>query len=191
MTNDKDKKYVPLRAGWVKGLEEKFQENFQKIVVFYLLETPCEEISYQSKPLKKYGWKKDVWSNKKGGLKEKMMNVSDLEFNSNLFRVNRLNDMSRILSKAKMNDSFQKNRETEKIVVYLSSRYKSTFMSVFFHIRNSIAHGRFSIYEKEGMVVYVFESGVKYEDKLSVRARIILKETTLLDWIDIIKQGPN
>ena len=40
-----------------------------------------------------------------------------------------------------------------------------------------------------GESVFIFEDVAKESDKLKVSARMILRKSTLLKWIDIIEQG--
>ncbi|NLB91024.1 MAG: hypothetical protein GX786_07380, partial [Clostridiales bacterium] len=60
------------------------------------------------------------------------------------------------------------------------------------HLRNAFAHGHFSI-EKDlfGSFVYKIHSIEKKNQYASFRARMMIKETTLLHWIDIISTGKN
>lgn len=59
-------------------------------------------------------------------------------------------------------------------------------MSVFYHIRNAFAHGRFDFRILNNEKYYIMEDA--YKD-LKVSARMILKKQTLLNWIDIIEGG--
>ena len=60
--------------------------------------------------------------------------------------------------------------------------------SLFSAIRNAFAHGRFSIreYQHNGdrVKMYFFSNFNKY-----LKAEIVLQESTLLEWIQIIKRG--
>ena len=64
-------------------------------------------------------------------------------------------------------------------------------MSVFYHIRNAIAHCRLNMVDVDGECVFVLEDVQpnKNADRLKVSARMILRKSTLLKWIDLIEQG--
>ena len=85
-----------------------------------------------------------------------------------------------------MDKHFHNLRE-EKIVVH--KKYNlNQIESIFYHIRNSFAHGRFQIYSYKDELYYVFESGIikKSIDKIELKARMVIKEKTLLKWIEIL-----
>ena len=92
--------------------------------------------------------------------------------------------------RAGVQKNFTKTRDVNRIVVYNSEN--NIMLSVFDHIRNSLAHGRFTIYE-DGFIA--LESGKNIYDKehkknmIDVRARMILKKETIMKWIDIIESG--
>jgi hypothetical protein len=60
-------------------------------------------------------------------------------------------------------------------------------MSVFAHIRNSFSHGRLNMIDNviENDYVFVMED----VHRGNVTARIILRKSTLLRWINTIEQG--
>ncbi|MCD7891532.1 MAG: hypothetical protein LUG26_07305 [Ruminococcus sp.] len=53
--------------------------------------------------------------------------------------------------------------------------------SVFYVIRNALAHGSFSVYNNNSKPVYYFQSDRNGE----IRSQIRLKESTLLQWIKL------
>ena len=185
------KETAPLNPGWIKSVisNEYNDAELQRIVLFYVIHTPCEGISYSSKSMKSYGWKKDVW--KKGALKRKLFNIANLETQTNFFSVTKTDDTKYMFKKANMLSNFHTNRSEEKIAIYQPKGYNN-FTGILYHIRNSLAHGRFTIYpvvkpDNLDEIYFVMEDGVKKGDTFYVRARIILKRSTLLEWIDIIE----
>lgn len=57
------------------------------------------------------------------------------------------------------------------------------FISIFRHIRNGIAHGRFYCYKcKDSKMIFIEDV-----NKDNVTARITIPISLLLNWIDIIK----
>lgn len=198
LTKINKEKTAPLNPGWIgkypKGYADKAE--FCKIIQFYVLRTPCTGVSYQGVEISKYGWnKKTVWQND-NVLKNTLMNIADMRRGKNFILSKKIESIVQDLNKADLNSKFQERRENQKFVFYKDYKYPNEFMSLFYHIRNSLAHGRFSIYlSKMGETMYVLESGNKSANKrdtvLNIRARIIVKESTLLKWISIIEKGPS
>lgn len=55
------------------------------------------------------------------------------------------------------------------------------------HIRNSFAHGRFTV-KKINKEFYIFMEDINTtQEKFFINARIILREKTLLEWINIFE----
>ena len=182
---------APLNPGWIKSIisNEYDDAELHKIVLFYVIHTPCELISYSSIPLTYYGWNEDVW--RKGILKKELFKIANLEKDKNYFSVQRTDEIRDMLNQAKMQSDFQQEWNEEKIAIYKPNRYND-FTGILYHIRNSLAHGRFTIYpaqkpDNPDEIYFVMEDGVKKGDKFFVRARMVLKRKTLLDWIDIIE----
>ncbi|MCI5830099.1 MAG: hypothetical protein SPJ89_09915 [Treponema sp.] len=171
---------------WIKPLDDKIlaDANFQKILSFYLFHTPVNSLSAQSKDLQSYGWPKP-W-NKKFKLNTQLKEVSSNE--KLIYSANRYDVMADALSKADLLTDFPNNIETERISVLVS--YQTQFVSIFAHLRNSLAHARFCIKEVnvngQQIRVYVFQDRGK---KQKISARMIIRESTLLKWIEIISGG--
>lgn len=181
---------APLNPGWIKSIvsDNYNDDELHKIVVFYVIHTPCEHISYSSKTMKSYGWSKDVW--KKGLLKKELFKVAGFEKNRNFFSVKKAENIKEMFKKSNLSSNFYRSRDNEKIAIFVPNGYND-FTAVLYHIRNSLAHGRFTIYPAEkpdnpNEIFFVMEDGVKKGDEFFVRARMIIKRQTLLDWIDII-----
>lgn len=174
-----------INAGWVnKPLpSEKLDNDYWAIYNFYVLYTPCEGPSYKWIPITRYGWSKKVWS--QPALKDNLYAIADLKKGSTLCFAKKLEDIRDACRITIMGEGFHKDREIEKIAVYKGN--DNEVLCIFRHIRNSFAHGRFMIYENNNKeTVYVIEDGIKKNGKLQVRARMILKKSTLLQWIEII-----
>ena len=92
------------------------------------------------------------------------------------------------LKKADLMDNFPDNLDRERICVV--NNKKNQFMSVFYHIRDSFAHGRFFVQDCNGRKVFVMEDVAPREGSLEpVTARMIIRKETLLNWINLIKGG--
>ena len=89
----------------------------------------------------------------------------------------------------RLKKNFCKNKEEERIA-FVSAKNYNEVLSIFYHIRNALAHGRIAIMENmDKEIVYFLEDGRKKNGNFIVTARMALKEKTLLTWIDIIEKG--
>lgn len=199
---------APLKPGWVNtDLSESFYKDvdFLKIYAFFVCYAFHPNRSSKGKTMADYHWPKNVWGNSsKVGLKDVLLYTADLHQcvqtidsvskapikEETFVSCKKLDDMSSTCQKAGVQHDFTRTRDKNRIAVYNSE--ENIFLSVFDHIRNAIAHGRFTIYD-DGMIA--MESGKKVYDRekrknmFDLRARMLLKKETLLTWIEIIEAG--
>lgn len=189
---NKNYEYASLNPEWI---ERRVPDNYaddglKKIILFYVINTPCYKDSASSILISEYGWSDNVWQD--GTLRKELFSVANLKKDKTLFVGKKLSDMKSVFEKAKMKKDFHKKREIEKIAFYKTSKYPNEMMSVFQHIRNSLAHGRLAMYACDSDdVMFVLEDGIGNSTHFEVRSRMILKKSTLLKWIDIITAGPS
>ena len=156
-----------------------------RIVIFFVFHSPCPQLSSMQKTLQEYNWntpwRKPFYLNKQ--LKQASSNQSLI------FSASNYSAMSDALDKANLNNSFPCELERERICIY--DNQKNQFMSVFYHIRNAFAHCRLNMVDVNGECVFILEDILpnKKTDTLKVSARMVLKKSTLLKWIDIIEGG--
>ena len=133
------KYYTSKNPEWLNILapEEFNDEELFRIVIFYVFHSPCEGLSAMGKTLSSYGWN-TPWSKPFYLNKQLKASASNFEI---LFSANNYDAMSEALEKAEMTDDFPSNLERERICFY--NNQKNQFMSVFYHIRNAFAHGRY------------------------------------------------
>ena len=189
-TNSHGYEISRLSPGWIhKTVPESYADDVLKdLILFYVINTPCENLS-SSLPLSKYGWNKDVW--KKGKLKTDLLKVANLKKDETFFVAHHTNEMKSICNRANLTKGFHKNRTIERVAIY-KGQYNE-FMSVLYHIRNAFAHGRLAMYPDNDSddIIFVLEDGIKKKGDFQVRSRMVLKRTTLKKWMDIIKNRPN
>ena len=178
------KYYVDEIPSWmVETPVEEDDEDFAKIIDFFQFHAPVTGQSARCKTLQEYGWdspwKKPYWLNKQ--LKRVASN-HDL-----LFTAESQGRMDANLEKANLSESFPSDMLRERICV--ANNKKNQFMSVFYHIRDSFAHGRFFITEVEKQKIIVMEDVAPRGSPLIVTGRMIIKKQTLLKWIEIINGG--
>ncbi len=185
------KEYDSTNGGWITTLDESnfLNENFQRILSFYLIHTPVTSLSAQAKDLHSHGWS-SPW-NKRFYLNKQLKEASSND--RLIFSTRTYDGMSDAVTKADLGENFLTNLQTERIAIYVSKKDQAQFTSIFNHIRNSIAHARFVIFEVEidgqQKRVYAFQDGTLNGTRFKISARMILREETLLKWIDIISGG--
>lgn len=177
---------VDFQPKWLDYIDpERFNNvDLNRIITFFVFHSPCSELSAMSKNLEKYGWN-DPWR-KPQLLQRKLKLVSN---NDNLiFSSVTINDMKQALEKADLFDDIKANINLERIAIYNSE--KNQFMSIFYHLRNAFAHGRFNMFDV-GIddYVFIFEDIIKGINMNKVTARMILRKSTLIKWIDLIETG--
>ncbi|KUK72024.1 MAG: hypothetical protein XD91_1574 [Clostridiales bacterium 38_11] len=75
----------------------------------------------------------------------------------------------------------------ELAIFYNREFHDHELLSMFISIRNAFAHGAFDIILRNGDKYYILENREPKSEE--IRARFILKESTLLHWMDTIISG--
>lgn len=171
----------------VKSFNRNELEVLKEILPFYVINTLQENYSYRGIPITNYGWPDNIWNT--GDLKEQLFHVANLSMGYNLFVAERLEDMSDICSQAHLDSNFYQYRDQERIAIYVNSK-SNLVLSIFKHIRNSFAHGRFVMYSLGDDTMFVMESVDNSRQGLVLKARLVLRASTLIRWMEIIKKGP-
>lgn len=162
------------------------EANFQKIINFYLFECPCEieqgsigkgnkrytAVSKRGTTFRQKGWT----GGKLNTLFAAMKKTDNGPLNYHVFSVGE--DISTKTYNIERECSLS-DQHFEMVVMAERSDMNRT-SSVFYYIRNALAHGSFCQVLSSTQKIYYFES--TRNDK--VYARIRLKETTLLKWIE-------
>ena len=177
--------YTEKTPSWLKEIDTiKFKdEQFIRIITFFMFYSPVDNLSARQISLSEYGWKKP-WRNPWYLNKQLKQATSNYEL---LFSSATFKKIDEALTKADLKNSFPSNIAKERICIY--DGQKNQFMSVFYHIRNAFAHGRFALNLLNDKEYYILEDVQKDKDGFKVSARMILKTNTLLNWIDIIESG--
>lgn len=163
--------------------EQYNNPDFIRILVFYVFHCPCENISARGISLNDYGWT-EPWR-KPYKLNEQLKQATS---NHNLiFSAHTYNNMDIALEKANLLHHFSDDVSTERICIY--DNKDNQFLSIFGHIRNAFAHGRFLFVKNNDEEYYIMEDVKSIRRQKVVTARIILKKSSLLNWIDIIEGG--
>ena len=189
MSKENGYEISPMNPGWIKKHipDEYADDDFKELFIFFVINTPCSDLSNSSIDLRKYGWDKDIWQNEI--LKKTLFKVAEIERGSTFVVAHKTNEMKSVCEKASLKKNFHKSRDKERIAIY-KGRYNE-FLSICYHIRNALAHGRFSMYDYEHGkdTVFVLEDGVKTNGEFQVRSRMVLKKSTMIEWMKILKSG--
>ncbi len=179
--------YVNRSEAWIQWIapERLADEDFFRIISFFVFHSPCIELSSMCRSLEEYGWRtpwrKPFYLNKQ--LKRAAQNPYLL------FSAKNYNTLESALEKAKFKDNFPSDFETEGICIY--DNMNNQFLSVFYHLRNAFAHGRFNMVDVDADCIFILEDMIheKKHNRYKLSARMILRKSTLIKWIDLIEGG--
>jgi len=175
-----------MSTWWNKKKEIPYNKSFYDILEFYLFSCPCErkngsgkdkryiKISNRSKTLREQGWT--------GGYLNTLIASMKHTTSGNL--VYRPLD-ARASVEAETNNvekSLSLSDEHFEMIVFCKRTDMNLTSSIFYYIRNAFAHGSFSVVAG----TYYFES----QKNGKVKARIRLREKTLLEWMKCFKVSP-
>lgn len=181
---------------WRKGVACTFDDkNFCRIINFYLWSCPTQTVKIQ----------KDKTTKKEKRIKSKVSQRA-ITFEEQNWNGNNLNtllsEMKKTSSKKLLYSCIGKNKDIKEaaekaeaesnnsdinfeMIVFTEENHIGQTKTIFYYIRNSIAHGSFSRINNDGTPVYYFEN--KYDGK--TKARIRLRESTLLRWIELFNSN--
>lgn len=174
----------PSWIDWI--VPERFNDqDLFKIVIFFVFHSPCANLSTMSKSLSDYGWN-TPW--RKPYCLNKQLRQTASTYNL-IFSAKGYDEMEVALEKADLKDAFPSDFSRERICIY--DNQGNQFLSVFYHIRNAFAHCRLNMVDVDGECVFILEDvqPKKNAEPLKVSARMILRKSTLLNWIELIENG--
>lgn len=185
-----------LHASILNGYSDTLRlddDAYGQLASFYVLRTPCEGLTNQSVSFSDYGWIGDIRRNGLGELLDEMKITHDGTY----FLPSRAPDgipassseryLGQLFCRANLGDGPLNDWLTERAVARATSG-ANTWLRLFRHVRNCLAHGRFvclSAGDSLGPVLVMED-----EDRSSYTARIVLRLETLLAWKRAIEAGP-
>lgn len=174
----------PEWLNWIAP--EQFNDSdLFRIVIFFVFHSPCSELSSMSRTLEEYGWS-TPWE------KPYCLNYQLKQAASNdelIFPAKTYSNMDVALDKAGLKDNFPSDLMRERICIY--DNKQNQFMSVFYHLRNVFAHCRLNMIDVNGECVFIIEDirPSKGQECVKVSARMILRKSTLIRWMELIENG--
>ncbi len=175
-----------MSVWWKKGVAfPSDNQNFIKIIDFYLFNCPVLIITTKKDGAKNFeqvskraiSFEDRDWI---GG------NITTLysEITRNITTECVSNDDSVEETRLHIEEKTTLNDPYFDMIVYKKDWRINKTKSVFYSIRNSLAHGAFSVIDNSANPVYFFEN-----EKNGIKAQIRLKESTLLKWIDLFNSS--
>lgn len=187
---DKTKiEYVEPKPSWIKAVKVNDHNDVMgSIIQFFLVESPCKGVSSRGLSLLDYGWVDSV-PPKSGYLHRRLLEVANLCDGSTLFTATRKEEMKKRFVDAGMPGNFASTCTSNRVVALINSNF---VLDIFRIIRNSLAHCRFQLVDKNGVDFIAFENGMPGKDLIGadafeVSSRLFLKCSTLIDWIAVVK----
>ena len=165
-----------MAVKWIFESGYKFSDKmFARIYSFYVLETPVPGVSVRGKSFKQRGWNMNQ-------LIAAMKKESPF-LNCNWF-VKPIKEIESVCREEKIFDNVDFSKE---IAIHTeNSKYSlRRTASLFYAIRCAFAHGGFSIHKCSKERYYLLENF----DAGRIKARLVLKEETLIKWIEIVEKG--
>jgi hypothetical protein len=186
-------KYPRKMSGSVEPLNETLfrnnnfrlkDEDWNRLINFYIIENPSVT-SKQAYTTVRYFNIKGIWGNncwQKGETLKTKLIATIPDYDCLVMYVHTDKDMRRILEALNLHDLNSFPSET-KVCIYDSCG--NIFLSIFRHIRNALAHGRYFLYgDNKANYIFLEDS---YKNK--VTARMVFDVTILLNWINLIKDA--
>lgn len=142
------------------------------------------------------GWKSKPWYSNKY-LKDKLDKAIFGNNDRLLKMIEKKSDFWSYIKNMDLDENFYNHREKQR-TLFTKVDIKgcqNEYMSLFYHIRNSLAHGRLTMYaNKNKDITFIMEDGKqigKKEDNMfEVNARIVINKSSLLKIIEILKNLP-
>ena len=191
-------KTTSVHPAWLDTIvpSEYEDEGLYEIILFFVIHSPCNVQSSKGISLTERGWKAKPWYSPKY-LKEKLDKVIFGESPKILKMVDSKCKLLPEIKKFDLDDDYFNHRELQRALYAKVSTKgcESEYMSFFYHIRNSLAHGRLAMYPaKEKDITFIMEDGKQIgkesDDKFEVSARIVINKSSLLKVIKLLKNPP-
>lgn len=191
-------KITEIHPNWLDTIvpPEYEDEKLYEIILFFVIHSPCKGQSSKGISLTERGWKPKPWNSPRY-LKEKLDKAI---FGDDLRLLKMTESKAKLLpeiSSLDLDDNFYIHRNKQRMLYSKSSNggCDSEYMSLFYHIRNALAHGRLAMFPtKNNDITFVMEDGKpvgkQADNKFEVSARIVINKSSLLRIIEVLKNPP-
>lgn len=154
-----------------KNISDK---KLQQIINFYLLNCPVPGKSVRGKKFSDYGFSKSPPFSK---LKAAMLASASASLSKNYYPCRKEELEGKF-------DLVENVAPPDEYCVFLKRDESRVMDSLFSAIRNAFAHGSYNVKLYGDVRIYFLNNYYKYE-----KARIVLREKTLLAWIKLVESG--
>lgn len=191
-------KITSIHPDWLDTIvPPEYEDNdLYEIILFFVIHSPCSGQSSKGISLTERGWKPKPWYSPKY-LKDKLDRAIWGEESRSLKMVDSKVKILSEIESMDLDDDFYNHREIQRALYSKigNKGCESEYMSLFYHIRNALAHGRLAMYPaKNDDITFVMEDGQQIgkddDDKFEISARIIINKTSLLKVISLLKNPP-
>jgi len=187
--------FSALRPEWILDTEGVGYDNeFWCIVDFFLLHSLCDGQSWKNNNLHDtYLWKRYPWQSA-SYLKDKITRAIWGGDIPRLYMAETRALLQNKINGRDLDDDFYMNVHLQRAGYVKTSKGKNNdniIMSLFYHIRNALAHGRYGfvpVLDNDYMIF--LEDGDAHADTFEVTARIAITKRSLLAIRDVIINGP-
>lgn len=186
-----------LRTSWLnEPLPQQVLEdsNWMRIVHFFLIESPCPgQSNRKNNEIDK--WAPAPWvgiRSLKTSLNQAIFSRRDVDV---MLAVRSKKELEGTCKKLNLDEYFYENVDDQRMafVKVNSKGNTSKYMSLFYHIRNALAHGRFAFKtDTLERFVFIFEDGTVTSDgkEFDLTARGVIRLNSLVLAIKTIQKGP-
>lgn len=168
---------------WCRDLTEEEENQIREIYKFFVVNTPCKDISAMSIPLTQYGWDEDT-PPKDGYLQKRLCDAAGLLLGTTLFVGEKREDMKTLFATASMDANFGNTFDANRVTILINGNF---LMELFRNLRNSFAHCRFTLKNIPNDILFVMENGAISGASCEVKSRMLIKKSTFEEWIRIIQ----
>ena len=172
---------------WVKPSDLSFikeNDDIKGVIDFFVVHSPCINVSARGLDLTKHLWKESNPPKNKY-LYNRLLSVANLKENDTLFIGESAEKTKDLFQAANMDVDFWNKYTTNRIALINSG---NLIMTIFRVIRNCFAHCRFTVIPYNDDHIIAMENGIASADRFEVKARLILKLSTLVEWVRIVKE---
>ena len=174
---------IDEKASWITPATIE-SEEFSRIFRFFVVNSPIDGLSSRQISLADHGWK-TPWR-KPYSLRKQLNHLANNH--ALIFSAQKYDQIHAEMAKADLLEFPPKDTKKERVCIYNNQRVQ--YLSVFYHIRNALAHGRFNIIDD----VLVMEDAAQRKKWMApgmktCSARMVLRISTLINWIELIENG--
>ena len=185
--------YSQLYPSWLDN-QIPADNDFRDIIEFYVLQSMCDGQSFKGNSLQDtFHWKKNPW-NPDSYLKNKIIKTIWGESIPQIYMAEKRSDFQSKIFGKQLDEDFYKNFMDQRAGFVKCNKGKGNenlIMSLFYHLRNGFAHGRFvTIPCAEDDYAIVLEDGNCKDPLFEVTARIVIRKTSLIMVKRLICGGP-